>query len=147
MASLSLWGSLRRGHKGCSSRCVFFFVGKNLNKATKDLHYVRFSRFYWHFWANLVMHICSILHVCNIAIWSLGLILSSYATFGTKTPVFRANSGCLLSTKWQKWWIYKNISRIVKIVHSGPAYRVYICMYSIRKTTSSSYSQESIFEA
>ena len=32
---------------------------------------------------------------------------------------FRANSGCLLGTKWQKWWIYKSDSRIVKIVHSA----------------------------
>ena len=38
--------------------------------------------------------------------------------FGTKIPVFRANSGCLFGTKWRKWWNYKNVSRIVKIVHS-----------------------------
>ena len=43
MASLSLWGSLRRGHKGCWSRSVFFFVGKNLNKATKDLPIYMYS--------------------------------------------------------------------------------------------------------
>ena len=39
------------------------------------------------------------------AIWSQGVILNSgrsYATFGTTIPVFRANSGCLLGTKWQK---------------------------------------------
>ena len=35
------------------------------------------------------------------------------------TPVCRANSEWFLGTKWQKWWIYKNVSRIVKIVHSG----------------------------
>ena len=89
------------------------------------LHYVRFSQCYWHFWANLVMHICFMLQVCIIAIWSQGLILNSrrsYATFGTKIPVFRANSGSLLGTKWQKWWIYKNVSRIVKIVHSALAF-------------------------
>ena len=43
------------------------------------------------------------LQVCIIAIWSQGPILntgrSSYATFGTKIPVFRDNSGCLLGTK------------------------------------------------
>ena len=36
------------------------------------------------------MHICSMLQVCIIAIWSWGLILNSgrsYATFGTKMPV------------------------------------------------------------
>ena len=52
---------------------------------------------------------------------SQGLILNSgrsYATFGTKIPVFRANSGCILGTIWQKRWIYKNVIRIVKIVHS-----------------------------
>ena len=86
------------------------------------LHYVRFSRFYWHFLANLVMYIYSMLQVYIIAIWSQGLLLNfirSYATFGTKIPLFRANSGCLLGTKWQKWWIYKNVSRIMKIVHSA----------------------------
>ena len=70
------------------------------------------------------MHICSMLQVCIIAIWSQGLILNSgrsYATFGTKIPVFRANLGCRLGKKWQKCWIYKNVSRIVKIVHSGTA--------------------------
>ena len=39
------------------------------------------------------MHICSMLDVCIVAIWSHGLILNSgrsYATFGTKIPVFRA---------------------------------------------------------
>ena len=90
-------------------------------------HYVPFSRFYWHFGANLVVHICSMLQVCIIAIWSQGLILNlgrSYTTFGTKIPVFRANSGCLLGTKWQKWWIYKNVSRIVKIVHSAQAHPI-----------------------
>ena len=69
------------------------------------IHYVRFSRFYCHFWANLVMHICSMLQVRIIAIWSQGLILNSvksYTTFGTKILVFRANSGCHLGTKWQK---------------------------------------------
>ena len=84
-------------------------------------HYVRFSQFYWHFWAFLVTHICSMLQGYIIAIWMQGLILNSgrsYATFGPKIPVFRANSGCLLGTKWQKWWIYKNVSRIVKIIHS-----------------------------
>ena len=40
----------------------------------------------------------------------------SYATFGTKMPVFSANSGSILGTKWQNWWIYKNVSRFVKIV-------------------------------
>ena len=42
------------------------------------------------------------LQVCIIAIRSQGLILNSgrsYATFGTKISVFRANSGCLLGTK------------------------------------------------
>ena len=85
------------------------------------MHYVRFSRFYWHFMANLVMHICSMLQVRIIAIWTQGLNLNSgksYATFGTKIPVFSANLGCLLGTKWQKWWIYENVSRIVKIIHS-----------------------------
>ena len=44
----------------------------------------------------------------------------SYKTFGTKiVPVFRANSGCLLGTKWQKCWIHKNVRSIVKIVHSA----------------------------
>ena len=62
-------------------------------------HYVRFSLFYWHFSANFVIHIRSMLQVCIIAIWSQGIILNlerSYATFGTQTPVFRANSGCRL---------------------------------------------------
>ena len=57
------------------------------------------------FGANLVMHICSMLQLCLIAIWSQGLLSNSgrsYATFGTMIPVFRANSGCLLGTKWQK---------------------------------------------
>ena len=43
--------------------------------------------------------------VCIVAKLSQGIILNSgrsYATFGTKIPVFRANSGCLLDTKWQK---------------------------------------------
>ena len=40
-------------------------------------HYVRFSQFYWLFWANILMHICSMLQVCIIAIWSQGLILNS----------------------------------------------------------------------
>ena len=47
----------------------------------KRIHYVRF---YWHFWANLVIHIWSMLQVCIIAIWSQGLILNSgrsYANF------------------------------------------------------------------
>ena len=43
----------------------------------------------------------------------------SYTTFSTKVPVFRANSGCLLDTKWQKWWLYKNVGRILKIVHGA----------------------------
>ena len=38
------------------------------------LHFVQFSQFYWHFGANLVMHICSVLQVCILAIWSQGLI-------------------------------------------------------------------------
>ena len=62
------------------------------------------------------------LQVCFIAIWSQGLILNSgrsYAIFGTKIPVFTANSGHLLGTKWQKWWIYKNVNKIVKIVYSA----------------------------
>ena len=42
--------------------------------------------------------------------------LRSYTTFGPKIPVFRANSCCLLGTKWQKRWLYKNVSRIVQIV-------------------------------
>ena len=42
----------------------------------------------------------------------------SYVTFGTKILVFRANSECLLGTKWKKLWVYKNVSRIVKIIHS-----------------------------
>ena len=81
-------------------------------------HYVHFSQFYWHFCANFEMHIWSMLQVCIIAIWYQGLILNSgksYATFGTKIPVFRANSGCFLGTKWQKWWIYKNVTRMMKI--------------------------------
>ena len=41
------------------------------------------------------------------------------SNFGTKIPLFRANSECLLGKKWQKLWIYKNVSRIVKIVHSA----------------------------
>ena len=70
------------------------------------------------------MHLCSMIQVCvlDTGIWSQGLILNSgrlYATFGTNIPVFRANSGCFLGTKWQKGWIYKNVSRIVKIVHSA----------------------------
>ena len=40
-------------------------------------HYVRLSLFYWHFWANIVMHICSVLQVCIITISSRSLILSS----------------------------------------------------------------------
>ena len=62
------------------------------------------------------------LQVCIIAIWSQGVILNSgrsYTTFDTKIPVFIANSGRLLGTKWQKWLIYKNVSRIMKIVHSA----------------------------
>ena len=43
------------------------------------------------------MHICSMLQVhFLIAFWSQGLILNSgrsYTTFGSKIPVFRANSG------------------------------------------------------
>ena len=108
-----------------------------------SMYYVWLSRFYWHFWANLVMHICSMLQVCIIAIWSQGLILNSgrsYATFGTKIPVFRANSGCLLGTKWQKWWIYKNVSRIVKTVHSELAdqpnfFLQFTIMYDFPKST------------
>ena len=56
----------------------------------------RFSRFFWHFWANLVMHICSMLQVCIIAIWSQSLILNSrrsYAIFGAKISVFRVPFG------------------------------------------------------
>ena len=56
------------------------------------------------------MHICSMLQVLNLG--------RSYATFGTKIPVFRSNSECLLGTKLQKYWIYKNVSRIVNIVDS-----------------------------
>ena len=40
------------------------------------------------------MYICSMLHLCIIAILSEGLILNSgwsYVTFGSKIPVFRAN--------------------------------------------------------
>ena len=92
---------------------LFFFFRARPRRVTvvSSVHYVRFSRFYWHFWANLVIHICSMLQVCIIAKWSQGLLLNlgrSYATFGTNIPVFRANSGCLLGTKWQKWWIFKN---------------------------------------
>ena len=64
-------------------------------RITTQTHYVQFSQFYWHFWANLVMYICSMLQVCIIAIWSQGLILNSgrsYTTFCTKIPVYRANS-------------------------------------------------------
>ena len=60
-------------------------------------HYVRFSQFYWHVLANLLMHIFFMLQVCIIAIWSQGLILNSgrsYTTFDTKIPVLRANSEC-----------------------------------------------------
>ena len=42
-----------------------------------------------------------------------------HTTFSTKIPLFRTNSGCLLGTKWQKWWIYKNVSRIMEIEHSA----------------------------
>ena len=54
-----------------------------------------------------------------------GLILNlgrSCTTFGTKIPVFRANSGTYFRNKMAKMmaWIYKNdVSRIVKIVHSA----------------------------
>ena len=41
-----------------------------------------------------------------------------HASFNTKIPVFTANSGYLLGTKWQKWWFYKSVRRIMKIVHS-----------------------------
>ena len=98
-----------------------FLKRGNENVDDKKLHYLRFSRFYWHFWANFIMHLHSMLLVCIRAIKSQGLILNSrrsYATLGTKIPVFIANLGSLLGTKWQKWWIYINISRIVKIVHS-----------------------------
>ena len=76
-------------------------------------------------------HMLNASGVYNSGIWSQGLILHSgrsYATFGTKIPFFRANSECLLGTKWQKWWIYKNVSRIMKIVHSAIAIRkIYFC--------------------
>ena len=36
-----------------------------------------------------------------------------------RSAVLSANSGCLLGTKWQKSWMYKNVSRIVKIVRSA----------------------------
>ena len=92
-------------------------------------HYVRFSQFYWHFLANLVMHICSMFWVCILAILYQGPILNlerSYATFGTKIPVFRANSGSRLG---KKWWIYKNVSRIVKIEHSATTMRKVIIIF------------------
>ena len=94
---------------------VNFFPRSDSFCSGLPLHYVRF---YWHFLENIVMRICSMLQVCIIAIWSQDPILNSerlYSTFGTKIPVFRANSVFLLGTKW---WIYKNVSRIVKIVHS-----------------------------
>ena len=82
------------------------------------------------------------LQVCITAIWSQGLILNlgrSYATFGTNIPVFRANSGSLLGTKWQKWLIYKNVSRIVKIEHSewGQAGWKVVCEDAIANSYSS----------
>ena len=45
---------------------------KEEEEPVNHMHYVRFSQFYWHFWANLEMQICSMLQ--NIAIWSQGLI-------------------------------------------------------------------------
>ena len=59
------------------------------------------------------------LQVCIIGIWSQGLILNSetaYTTFGTKIPVFRANSP--FGYKMAKITDFINVSRIVKIVHS-----------------------------
>ena len=91
------------------------------------------------------------LQVCIIAIWSQGLILTSgrsYATFGTKIPVFRANSGCLLGTNMQKWWIYKNVSRIVKIVHSADVTAVYAFAIKYREKRAEpiwNWSQQSVF--
>ena len=84
---------------------VIFQFWKSKKNFETQSHYVRFLWFYWHFLANLVMHICSMLQVRIIAIWSQGLILNSersHTTFGTKIPVFRANSGCLLGTKCAK---------------------------------------------
>ena len=65
------------------SRFFFPFLAKKKDSiiscacACASSHYVRFSWFYWHFWANIVMHIWSMLQVCIIAIWSQGLILNS----------------------------------------------------------------------
>ena len=39
--------------------------------------------------------------------------------FWHQDTCFSSNSECLLCTKGQKWWIYENVSRIVKIVHSA----------------------------
>ena len=52
-------------------------------------HYVWFSQIYWHFSANFVMHICSMLQVCIIVIWSLGLILNSRWSFSKFVLFFR----------------------------------------------------------
>ena len=74
-------------------------------------HYVRFSRLYWLFWANIVMYICPMLQVCIIHTFMVSgpnfEFRKIIATFGTKIPVFRAILGSLLGTKWQKWWITK----------------------------------------
>ena len=62
-------------------------------------HCVLFSQLYKHFWANLVMHICSMSFIIAI-IWYQGLILNSrrlYTNFDPKRPVLRANSGCQLN--------------------------------------------------
>ena len=82
-------------------------------------HYVRFSLLFWHFRTNLVMQICSMFQG-----QAIGFILNLwrlYTTFSAKNSVFRANSDWLLGTKWQKWWLYINVSKIVKVIHTHSA--------------------------
>ena len=42
---------------------------------------------------------------------------------------------CLFGTKWQKWWNYKNVSRIVKIVHSAPISSFVSLVKKVHKST------------
>ena len=57
--------------------------------------------------------------------WSHRLILNSgrsYTTFGTKIPVFGANSCAFWAQNSKNDGLYKNVSRIAKIIHSAYCY-------------------------
>ena len=63
---------------------------------------------------------CILLHLHK----SYMLMDEFYEFKAPRKPVFRVNSACSLSTKWCKWFsFFKNVTRIVKIVHSALAKR------------------------